>query len=138
MQFTVPKFIEREAKIVGPLTFKQFLIIGIAGGIVLLLYFVLPQAPLIIAAILLIGGALVLIFVKIQGRSILVLLKDFFMFSSSPKLYIWERKDLPPKFLKLKKEKKLKPGKEKEKASDIVVTGGKLRGVSTQLETKTK
>ena len=138
MQFTVPKFIDREAKIVGPLTFKQFLIIGIAGGIVLLLYFVLPQAPLIIAAIFLLGGSLVLIFVKIQGRSILVLLKDFFMFSSSPKLYIWERKELPPKFLKLKKEKKLKPEEKKEKASNIVVTGGKLRGVSTQLETKTK
>ena len=138
MQFTVPKFIDREAKIVGPLTFKQFLIIGIAGGIVLLLYFVLPQAPLIIAAIFLLGGSLVLIFVKIQGRSILVLLKDFFMFSSSPKLYIWERKELPPKFLKLKKEKKLKPGEKKEKVSAIVVTGGKLREVSTQLETKTK
>ncbi|MCK4454337.1 PrgI family protein [Candidatus Parcubacteria bacterium] len=138
MQFTVPKFIEREAKIIGPLTFKQFLIIGIAGGISLLLYFVLPRAQLIIVVIFLIGGALVLIFVKIQGRSILVLLKDSFMFFSSPKLYIWERKKLPPKFLKLKKEKKLKPKEKKERASGIVITGGKLREVSTQLETKTK
>lgn len=138
MQFTVPKFIDREAKIIGPFTFKQFLIIGIAGGIVLLLYFVLPRTQLIIVTFFLIGGALVLIFVKIQGRSILVLLKDFFMFSSSSKLYIWERKNIPPKFLKSKKEKKLKLGEEKEKVSAIVVTGGKLRGISTQLETKTK
>ena len=34
MEFTVPKFIEKEAKIIGPLTFKQFLCLVIPGATV--------------------------------------------------------------------------------------------------------
>ena len=137
MQFIVPKFIEHEAKIVGPFTFKQFIYVGVAGGISFVLYFTLPNIiHSIISAIILIGGALVLAFVKIEGRSLPTIIKDFFMFFSSPKLYIWRKKGLPPKFLK--KEEEIKPEKKKEKTSNLTITGGKLRQLSTQLETKTK
>jgi len=56
MEFTVPQFIEKKAKIVGPFTFGQFLFIGIASGICLFLYFVLPLAVFIITSIVLLGG----------------------------------------------------------------------------------
>ncbi|MGB2762408.1 MAG: PrgI family protein [Minisyncoccales bacterium] len=138
MRFTVPKFIEHEAKIVGPLTFKQFIYVGIAGGISFVLYFTIPLAQCLIAAVILMGGALVLAFVKIEGRSLPTIIKDFFMFSSSPKLYIWKKKGLPPKFLEKEPfSTKTAEGK-KEKASNLTITGSKLGQLSSQLETKTK
>jgi len=32
MRYTVPQFIEHEAKIIGPLTFKQFTYLAMAGA----------------------------------------------------------------------------------------------------------
>ncbi len=137
MQFTVPKFIEREAKIVGPLTFKQFVFIGIAGGISFVLYFVLNNLTYtIISAIILFGGASALAFIKIEGRSLPTIINDFFVFSFGPKLYIWKKKGIPPKFLR-------ETGKEKlttktEEKSKLSISGSKLNQLSTQIEIKTK
>ena len=136
MQFTVPKFIEHESKIIGPLTFKQFIYLGVAGGISFVLYLTIPLAQCIIIASILMGGAGSLAFVKVEGRSLPILIKDFLFFSSSPKLYIWEKKGLPPKYLR--EEKKLKPEKKKTEVSGLTITGGRLGQLSTQLETKTK
>lgn len=137
MQFTVPKFIEHEARIVGPLTFKQFVFIGIAGGISFVLYFVLNNlAYTIISAFILFGGASALAFVKIEGRSLPTIIKDFFVFTSGPKLYIWRKKGIPPKFLK-KTEKEKLATKTKEE-SKLSVSSSKLNQLSTQIEIKTK
>ena len=140
MQFTVPKFIEHEAKIVGPFTFKQFIYVGIAGGISFVLYLTLPNIfHVIIVAVILIGGALALAFVKIEGRSLPTIIKDFFIFSSSPKLYIWKKKGLPPKFLKTEPASAKATADEKAKeSSNLTITGSKLGQLSSQLETKTK
>ncbi|MCK4520819.1 PrgI family protein [Candidatus Parcubacteria bacterium] len=139
MQFTVPKFIEREAKIVGPFTFKQFIYVGIAGAISFVLYFTIPIAQCLIAATILIGSALALAFIKIEGRSLPTIIKDFFVFSSSPKLYIWKKKGLLPKFLKKESASaEAMAGKKKKEASGLVVTSSKLGQLSSQLETKTK
>ena len=42
MQFQVPQFIEVEDKIVGPLTFKQFIYLAGGGGVIAILYAFLP------------------------------------------------------------------------------------------------
>jgi len=50
MQFQVPQFIEVEDKIIGPLTFKQFVFVGGGFGMAYVLWRVLPillAAPLI-------------------------------------------------------------------------------------------
>lgn len=134
MQFVVPKFIEHEAKIAGPLTFRQLIYLGVAGGISFFLYFVLalPLLPSIIVAIFLFGIASALAFLKIEGRSLPVILKDFLFFFASPKLYLWYKKELPTRFIK--KEK----GKKEKENSKLTISGGKLNQLSTQLETKTK
>ena len=136
MQFIVPKFIEHEAKIVGPLTFKQFLYIGVAGGISLVLYLSIHDILLVaIIAVILVGGAIALAFVNIEGRSLPMIIKDFFTFSSSPKLYIWQKAGLPPKFLK---KESIKKKEKEEKTPDLKISSSKLGQLSTQLETKTK
>ncbi len=133
MKFTVPQFIEKEAKIVGPFTFKQFIFIGIAGGICLFLFFTVPLYLFIIAAIVLLGGAFGLAFLKIGKTSLPIFIKNFFSFLFKPKIYLWKKKTSPPKFLRKVKEEK----EEIEKESELKVTkGSKLDELFTKLETK--
>ena len=136
MEFIVPKFIEREAKIVGPFTFKQFIFIGVAGGLCLLLYFVLPIFAFVIIAVILLGGAFGLAFLKVEKISLPVFIKNFFIFLSRPKVYLWKKKGIPPKILK-KEEKIINGEKEIKKESDLkVARDSKLSELLTRIETK--
>jgi len=62
MRFTIPQFIEYEAKIIGPFTFKQFVYIGLAGAVGFVLYFSVPFYLFIITCLILGGGALSMAF----------------------------------------------------------------------------
>src|SRR3989344_4565415 len=89
MQFQVPQFIEVEDKIIGPLTFKQFVFIAGGLGIAYVLWRVLPlliAAPLIAAA-----GALAasLAFFQFNGRPFIIALENGFYYLLHPKLYLW-------------------------------------------------
>lgn len=136
MEFIVPKFIEREAKIVGPFTFKQFIFIGVAGGLCLLLYFVLPMFVFIIIATILLGGAFALAFLKIEKTPLPIFIKNFFSFLSKPKIYLWEKKGIPLKILK--KEEKIIKGEERiKKESGLkIARDSKLSELFTRIETK--
>ncbi len=94
MQFQVPQFIEVEDKIIGPLTFKQFVFIAGGFGTAYVLWRVLP---LILAAPLIAGvGALAasLAFFQYNGRPFILALENGFYYMLHPKLYLWnnERK----------------------------------------------
>ena len=135
MNFIVPQFIEREPKIVGPFTFKQFIFIGIAGGFSIFFYFLLPFFLFLLAAVILMGGSLALAFLKIGGVSLPVAIKNFFFFLSKPKIYIWEKKFAPPKI----SGKTEKPREETAEESALkVAERSQLRRLSTFLETKGK
>jgi len=139
MEFTVPQFIEKEPKIVGPFTFKQFIFIGIAGGLCLLLFFVVPLYFFVIIAVLLLGGAFALAFLKIGKTSLPEFIKNFFFFLFKPKIYLWKKKVSPPKFLREeKREIKKEGGKEeiKKESKLKVVKGSKIDELFTHLETK--
>jgi len=92
MQFTVPQFIEKEPKIVGPFTFKQFIFIGIAGGVCIFLYFTVPLPVFIITAAILLTAAFALAFLKIKGIPLPAVIKNFFFFLFKPKIYLWKKK----------------------------------------------
>ena len=135
-QFTVPQFIEHEAKIVGPLTFKQFIFIGIAGAICFILYFTVPFFIFILATIFLMLGGFAFAFLKSGGRSLPTVLKNFFTFSLSPKIYLWKKKGgLPPKIIE-----KAAPPLEEAGGTEVPTAVGKsrLKDLSTQVETKVK
>ena len=133
-QFTVPQFIEHEPKIVGPLTFKQFIFIGVAGAICFIFYFTAPFPVFILVTIVVMIGGTALAFLKSGGRSLPVVLKNFFSFSFAPKIYLWKQKTgLPPKIIKIAPAQK-----EIEKSSVPTVAGkSRLNSLSTQIETKT-
>lgn len=114
MQFTIPKFIEEEPKIIGPLTFKQFLFLAGATGLCALLYFLLPFLLFLPLAVLIMAGGGALAFLKIESHSLPVLAKNFFFFSTSPKIYLWKQSALPPKLMKKKETAKKKIEAKKE------------------------
>jgi len=132
-QFTVPQFIEHEPKIVGPLTFKQFIYIGVAGAICFVFYFTTPFFIFVLATIVIMLGGFALAFLKSGGRSLPIVLKNFFSFSVAPKMYLWKQKTgLPPKIVKT-----APAPKETEKSSVPAVAGkSRLNALSTQIETK--
>ncbi len=131
MQFKVPQFIERKPKIVGPLTFKQFLYFGWAGVISFILYFTASMTLFFIAAIILFGLASVFAFVKIAKQSLPTVLMNFFNYSTRPKMFLWRKKALPPKFLKKAKKE------EREKEPGLKINEkSKLNRLSTKVETQ--
>ena len=123
MEVTVPQFIEREPKIVGPLTFKQFIFIGIAGGICIFLFFTVSLFVFILLTIVLLGGASALAFLKIGKTSLPVFIKNFFSFLFKPKIYLWKKKTSPPKFIKEEKVKKEDENEIKE-GSELKISKG--------------
>lgn len=138
MQFTVPQFIESEAKIAGPLTFKQVLYLVGAGIIIMFLYFSLAKTNLLIFTVItvfLVGAALAFAFLKVGGYSLTVLLKNSFGFLVSSKIYLWKRVVAAPKIVQkrevLKKEVLEEPTLK-------IVEKSHLRKLSAQIETNTR
>lgn len=138
MQFTVPQFLEGETKIIGPLTFKQFIFIGTAGGACLILYFVLSMAVFVFVSIILLGGASALAFLKIKKTPLPVFIKNFFIFILGSRIYLWRKRTAPPKtMIKLEKpiEAKKKEVPEKQKVLKVG-KGSRLKELFTRIETK--
>lgn len=131
MEFTVPQFIEYEAKVIGPFTFKQFIVVGGAGIVCFILYLKVHFLIFLPLAVIIGGGALALTFLKLGGRTPLVVLKNFMFYSISPKIYLWKRKIITPKIVK-KEEKKVI---EEEPALKIVKKS-KLKELATKVETE--
>jgi hypothetical protein len=135
MQFQVPQFVEHEARIVGPFTFKQFIFIGIAGAVLLLLYFMVPFFIFLLACFILGGGSLVLALVKIEGHPLPTIIKNFFVFLLSSKVYLWRKKLVSPRLIKEKPELKEELP---EKPVLKVAERGHLSQLSTKVETRVR
>jgi hypothetical protein len=98
MNFVLPQFIDMEAKIVGPLTLKQFIFVAIGTTFSFLVYFSLGKTsmPLAIALIAIIEGiACALAFVKMDGISLPVVIRHYMLFAMSPQIFLWKNFELP-------------------------------------------
>ncbi len=133
MEFTVPQFIEYEAKVIGPFTFKQFIVVGGAGIVCFILYLKVHFLIFLPLAVIIGGGALALTFLKLGGRTPLVVLKNFMFYSVSPKMYLWKRKIIAPKLIKKEEKKEIE-----EEPTLRVVKKSKLRELATKVETRTR
>ena len=106
MQFKVSKFLEREAKIVGPFSYHQVLYLALAGVVLVFLYFFVPVWLFLIAVLLMVGLVLAFVFIKIDGVPLPKVIKHSFGFFSSAKIYIWQKKEkIISKILKKEEEK---------------------------------
>lgn len=91
MQFQVPQFIETESKIVGPLTFKQFIWVALGVGLLLILFRVLKGALLILASVFVIGVFGSFAFLKIEGMYLIDYLIKALNYFLEPKKYFFKR-----------------------------------------------
>ncbi len=95
MRYQVPQFIEFESKIIGPLTFKQFIyILGGVGGTYIInkIFGIFPGIILMIILWALAGS---LAFVRINNKSFVDVLAAGFSYVTKSKLYIWKKIDKP-------------------------------------------
>jgi hypothetical protein len=93
MRYQVPQFIEIEDKILGPLTFKQF--IYLAGGLGLsavLFRFIPSNVMALIVASPIVLLSLALAFYKVHNRPFILVLEAGVKYFFSRKLYIWKRR----------------------------------------------
>ena len=134
MRFTVPQFIEYETKVVGPLTFKQFIFIGIAGAACFVLYFTVDFPIFLISCIVIGGIALAFAFFKVDGIPLANLLGNFLKFNLSPKMYLWKKKE----FLgQAAEEITVKKVEVAEDELPLKIGGNsRLKSIKTQIETK--
>ncbi len=138
MRFTVPQFIDYEAKIVGPLTFRQFIYVGIAGAVCFVFYFTFPFYIFIISCIILGGGALAFAFIKIGGRSLPTILANLLRFSLTPKMYIWRKKEELVTVYKKTTPASAESAADEEELPLKIAEKSRLKKMKTQIETKTK
>ena len=92
MRFEVPQFIEVEDKIVGPLTWKQFIYLAGGGGLVVALYLNLPFLLFALFGIPIGAFAGFLAFHKVNNRPFSIFLESAINYLRKSKLYLW-RKD---------------------------------------------
>ncbi len=90
MQFQVPQFIETEDKIIGPLSLRQFIIVGVGFGFSALLYFILQTWLWLILSIVVLGAAGGIAFVKIEGRPLGKVILSALHFYWNPQTYVWQ------------------------------------------------
>lgn len=138
MRFAVPQFTEYETKLVGPLSFRQFVFVAAAGVVCVALYFLTGKANLslfLVLAIIVLGTGVSLAFLKINGQSLPTVLLNFIRFSIGSRFYIWKREGALITFsknLEMKKEVK-------KEESPLKTTGAsRLKKIRTKLETRTK
>jgi hypothetical protein len=112
-QFQVPQFIEREARLIGPLTIKQTAFLVIGGVILFLLWFMLAKWLFFILAPFLSLFFFLLSFLRINGRPLVEFLFSFFSFFLSAQVFIWQKIEHREKALEKKGrvlEKYARPG----------------------------
>lgn len=95
MRYQVPQFIEFDSKIIGPLSFKQFIyILGGIGG-TYIIYKILGIFPGVLLMIVLWALTGALAFVKINNKSFVDVMAAAFSYATKSKLYIWKKIDKP-------------------------------------------
>jgi hypothetical protein len=138
MNYTVPQFIERETKIAGPFNLKQLIFLVSTFIADLFMYNFLPFGLFIVLGGLTTLTALALVFVKINGIPLTTVIKNFFLFLNRPKLYLWRRKGLAVKIVKLKKDDIQKNKDDKGGLSVNMIEKSSIQKLYSFLETKTK
>ena len=93
-QFQTPQFIERESKVIGPLSFRSAAYVGVPLVIIFMLWFTIAKNNFIIfifLSVLLEGAGIILAFMKVGGKSVPQVLVNALFFAAKPRAYVWQR-----------------------------------------------
>lgn len=126
MQYKVPQDVQREDKIIGPLTLKQMIICGVGGGVAYAIYVSLAKAyymeiwlpPVVIIVAITSAFA----FLKVHSLPFYVFLMNFIEYHLLPKKRVWIQgtgTPFTPPFEEKKEKKEEKKSKTKTKSPKI-------------------
>ena len=109
MQFTVPKFLERETKIIFGLTLKKLAILGCVGLLLFILKFFLPKGLWYFVIFLSLGLFFFFNFVHVGGQNVFELFVNSFQFLFMARTYTWNKKEAtsPIRIIKRQVEEKV-------------------------------
>lgn len=133
MRYQVPQFIDVESKIFGPLTFKQFIYLLGAGGLVFVLYNFLPLFLTFLFGLptALLGVALA--FYRPNNQPFVKMIDNAFRYITSPRLFLWKKSAKAPTVM---------TGVDTKKANEQIVvprfTQNKLQDLAWSLDIKEK
>ncbi|MFH0739596.1 MAG: hypothetical protein V2B12_00605 [bacterium] len=131
MQFTVPKFLERESVIAFGLTFKNLAIMAGLGFILFVLYYVLPKVVFVLLAIIFGGSFLAATFIKVGGQTLPQIIFHSFGFLLGGRVYVWNKtRATSPVSLVQKKVKKV----EKKEAPLKMAPQSRLSSLGARLD----
>ena len=91
MRFQVPQFIETETKIVGPLTWKQFIWVALGVGLLLMFFRFLTGFWLIFISMIVIAVFGALAFLRIEEMSLIEYLMKALSYALGPKKYLFKK-----------------------------------------------
>jgi len=92
MNFQVPQFIEIEDKVIGPLSFKQFIYVAGALGLSFICYAFLPLYLALIPIGIIMSLGLALAFYQVNNRPFIITLQSALRYFTSHKLYLWQQR----------------------------------------------
>ncbi|MDD5750095.1 MAG: PrgI family protein [Candidatus Pacebacteria bacterium] len=93
MQFTVPKFLERETKIIFGLTLKKLAILGCLGILLFAIKFFLPKGIWYFLIFFSVGLFFFFNFVRVGGQNVFELFINSFQFFFRARTYTWDKKE---------------------------------------------
>jgi hypothetical protein len=93
MQFQMPRFLDIEDKVIGPLTFKQFIYLAGGIGLAYVSYSYLGWGWGFILIALFLGLGVSLAFWKPNNRPAIVMLQAFVKHYTGSRMYVWQRPD---------------------------------------------
>lgn len=93
MEYQVPQFIEVENRIIGPLTFKQFVYLAGGGGVCLIAFFYLPLIFAVLVALPVAALAGALAFYKINNKPFVEIMEAGFNYLIGGRLYLWKKEE---------------------------------------------
>lgn len=139
MQFTVPKFIDAEDKIIGPITVRQFLICIVGSIFIAIAYALLRFTPFLIATIVIAVVTGIVAFLKINGRPFHFFFISFIERTKKPAVRVWNKELTDAElrhYIKVKKEEEVAPPPARRRLSTsqlsqlslVVDTGGSYQG----------
>ncbi len=92
MNFQVPQFIEIEDKVIGPLSFKQFIYVAGALGLSFICYVFLPLYLALVPIGIIMSLGLALAFYQVNNRPFIITLQSALRYFTSHKLYLWQQR----------------------------------------------
>ncbi|MCX6763637.1 MAG: PrgI family protein [Candidatus Moranbacteria bacterium] len=120
MLFNVPQFIDKEDKIVGPLTAKQLGWMFGMGAVLLVTWNLLDVSAFFISCVPIAAIFGAFAFYRPYNQPLISFITSSVVFVFKPKLYFWKR--IPEKAQKAKIIKKIIAKKEQKKISEAKIT----------------